>query len=318
MFSFFSLFNFLPPGQGKTRQFWGEEQWGLWEECFGDRIEPMEAERFIRLWGVSAGVCGAVLFLCCRKPVPNFPEQESESASVQTAERPSAETGAAGDSVFWKRPRTLEREQERMQMVEQIRREYGLADERVLEAMRAVPRHWFVPVSQRAYAYLDSPLPIGHGQTISQPFIVAFMTSVLNLEPNDRVLEIGTGSGYQAAVLNEFTPHVYTIEIVRPLAERAMETFAEHGYQTIQVRIGDGYKGWPEAAPFDAIIVTCAPEAIPEPLLEQLKPGGRMIIPVGSEWGLQELVLVEKDAQGDIRRRSVMPVRFVPLKREKE
>lgn len=202
-------------------------------------------------------------------------------------------------------------------MVERIRREYGLTDERVLEAMRAVPRHWFVPASQQAYAYQDSPLPIGYGQTISQPFIVAYMTSVLKLEPNERVLEIGTGSGYQAAVLNEFTPHVFTIEIVRPLAERAMETFAQYGYETIQVRIGDGYQGWPEAAPFDAIVVTCAPDEIPAPLLEQLKPGGRMMIPIGPEGGLQELVLVEKDVEGAVRKRSVMPVRFVPLVRDR-
>lgn len=278
----------------------------------------MEPEQFIRLWGIAAGVSGVVFCLCsCRKPVPNFAEQDQGSSSLKSVEKAAAGAGAEGVAV-WKRPRTSERQPERLQMVHQIRQGYGLTDERVLEAMRNVPRHWFVPESQQAWAYLDSPLPIGYGQTISQPFIVAYMTGVLNLEPNERVLEIGTGSGYQAAVLNEFTPYVFTIEIVRPLAQRAMETFARYGYETIRVRIGDGYKGWPEAAPFDAIIVTCAPDEIPKPLLEQLKPAGRMIIPVGSESGIQELVLVQKDALGGIRKRSVMPVRFVPLVREKE
>ncbi|MEJ5260564.1 MAG: protein-L-isoaspartate(D-aspartate) O-methyltransferase [Anaerohalosphaeraceae bacterium] len=276
----------------------------------------MKKRRLIRMgiWGVWA--VGVVFSLCsCRKPLPNSSGKDRPSAPTERAEPAAA---VPERSAGWNRPRTAERQRERMQMVNRIRQDYGLTDERVLEAMRNVPRHWFVPASQQAYAYLDSPLPIGYGQTISQPFIVAYMTSVLKLEPNERVLEIGTGSGYQAAVLNEFTPHVFTIEIVRPLAERAIETFARYGYETIQVRIGDGYKGWPEAAPFDAVIVTCAPDEIPSPLLEQLKPGGRMIIPVGSEWGVQELVLVEKDSRGDIRRRSVMPVRFVPLIREKE
>ena len=218
----------------------------------------------------------------------------------------------------WTRPRTEARLAERMRMADQIRGRYEFSDSSVLEAMRNVPRHWFVPSAQQPSAYADSPLPIGHGQTISQPFIVAYMTSVLPLDPNSRVLEIGTGSGYQAAVLNEFTPHVYTIEIVRPLGERAIRTFQEHGYDAIRVKIGDGYKGWPEVAPFDAIIVTCAPDKIPPPLLGQLKPGGRMMIPVGDRWSLQELVLVDKTAAGKISKRSVMPVRFVPLVREKK
>lgn len=218
----------------------------------------------------------------------------------------------------WNRPRTRERSEDRTRMVHWIRESYGLEDSAILNAMENVPRHWFVPPDQQAGAYVDSPLPIGHGQTISQPFIVAYMTHVLNLDPNDRVLEIGTGSGYQAAVLNEFTPHVFTIEIVKPLGERAIETFNDHGYHTLRVKIGDGYKGWPQVAPFDAIIVTCAPNDIPPPLLEQLRPGGRMIIPVGGRWSLQELVLVEKDQRGKVTKRSVMPVRFVPLVREKE
>ena len=218
----------------------------------------------------------------------------------------------------WNRPRSKERENERAQMVNRIRWGYGLDESNILKAMQDVPRHWFVPSNQQSRAYLDSPLPIGFDQTISQPYIVAYMTHVLDLDPNDRVLEIGTGSGYQAAVLNEFTPHVFTIEIIRPLGERATETLKKHGYQSIRVKIGDGYKGWPEAAPFDAIIVTCAPDDIPAPLLEQLRPGGKMIIPVGSRWQGQELIPVEKNESGKATRRSVMPVRFVPLIREKD
>ncbi len=276
-------------------------------------MTDMNTRRAIFMRVLTVGVCGGVVFICsCRKSLPGCSGENGRSASS------AAEAVEPERSSGWNRPRTADREKERWRMAERIRLEYGLQDERVLEAMRAVPRHWFVPAGQAAYAYSDTPLPIGYGQTISQPFIVAFMTSVLELEPNERVLEIGTGSGYQAAVLNEFTPNVFTIEIVRPLAERAMETFARYGYETIRVRIGDGYLGWPEAAPFDAILVTCAPEEIPGPLLEQLKSAGRMIIPVGSEWGLQELVLVEKDSQGGIQKRSVMPVRFVPLQRGRE
>lgn len=203
-------------------------------------------------------------------------------------------------------------------MVNRIRWAYAFDKPSILEALQQVPRHWFVPPDQQERAYIDSPLPIGYDQTISQPFIVAYMTGVLDLDPNDRVLEIGTGSGYQAAVLNEFTPHVFTIEIVKPLGERASETFKKYGYETIRVKIGDGYKGWPQAAPFDAIIVTCAPDDIPSPLLKQLRPGGKMIIPVGNQWEGQELILVEKDEKGRVTKRSVMPVRFVPLVREKD
>ncbi|RME95900.1 MAG: protein-L-isoaspartate(D-aspartate) O-methyltransferase [Verrucomicrobia bacterium] len=185
-----------------------------------------------------------------------------------------------------------------------------ITDPRVLAAMRKVPRHEFVPESERRWAYADHPLPIGEGQTISQPYIVAFMTEQLRPRPEDRVLEIGTGSGYQAAVLAELVREVYTIEIVESLGRRARETLERLGYTNVHVRIGDGYLGWPEAAPFDAIIVTCAPDRIPPPLIEQLKDGGRMIIPVGR--GVQELVLVEKHG-GQIERRAVLPVRFVPM-----
>jgi len=191
--------------------------------------------------------------------------------------------------------------------------EYGIDDPRVLEAMEQVPRHWFVNEPEQPWAYADRPLPIGHGQTISQPFIVAYMTWVLELDADSKVLEIGTGSGYQAAILNEFTPNVYTIEIVAALGRQAQQSFARHGYTTISARIGDGYAGWAEHAPFDAIIVTCAPDDIPEALIEQLKPTGRMVIPVGSVSSVQQLVLVTKGENGVISKRMLMPVRFVPM-----
>ena len=212
----------------------------------------------------------------------------------------------------WPRPRSRDRLDERPRMVEVIR-DYGLTDADTLAAMGRVPRHWFVDEAEQRYAYDDRPLPIGHGQTISQPFIVAYMTWLLELGPNSRVLEVGTGSGYQAAVLNEFTPHVFTIEIVEPLGRQAQERFAEHGYATIAAHVDDGYKGWPEHAPFDAIIVTCAPDAIPRPLIDQLKPAGRMVIPVGGVFDVQQLVLVTKGPDGTVSKRSLMPVRFVPL-----
>jgi protein-L-isoaspartate(D-aspartate) O-methyltransferase len=186
-----------------------------------------------------------------------------------------------------------------------------ITNARVLRAMGKVPRHEFVPEPLRSQAYQDRPLPIGHGQTISQPYIVAFMTEQLEPKPTDRVLEIGTGSGYQAAVLAEMTAQVYTIEIIEDLAKRAAADLQRLGYTNVHVRAGDGYQGWPEAAPFDAIIVTCAPEKVPQPLIDQLKDGGRMIIPVGPAWD-QELVLLRK--HGDkLDRRAVLPVRFVPM-----
>jgi protein-L-isoaspartate(D-aspartate) O-methyltransferase len=188
----------------------------------------------------------------------------------------------------------------------------GVTDSRVLAAMRKVPRHHFVPPDMRDRAYDDSPLPIGHGQTISQPFIVGFMTAALNLKGDEKVLEIGTGSGYQAAVFAELVKEVYSIEIVKPLGERAVKILADAGYQNVRIRIGDGYRGWPEAAPFDAIMVTCAPDDIPQPLIEQLAEGGRMIIPVGGAGAPQELVLLTKKA-GRIEREKVLPVRFVPM-----
>ena len=199
----------------------------------------------------------------------------------------------------------------RKRMVETQIAERGITNARVLKAMGTVPRHEFVPEDYRKYAYSDTPLPIGHEQTISQPYIVAFMTEQLAPKPTDRVLEIGTGSGYQAAVLAPLVKDVYTIEIVEPLARRAEADLKRLAYTNVHVRAGDGYKGWPEAAPFDAIIVTCAPEHVPKPLIEQLKDGGRMIIPVGPMYS-QELYLLEKK-RDKLQRKAVLPVRFVPM-----
>ncbi len=189
----------------------------------------------------------------------------------------------------------------------------GVRDSATLRAMLTVPRHEFVPAESQRLAYGDHPLPIGHGQTISQPFIVGYMTALLRLGPRARVLEIGTGSGYQAAVLAEIVGEVYSVEIIEPLAAAAAERLRRLGYGQVRVRTGDGFFGWPDAAPFDAIIVTAAAGFVPPPLLEQLKPGGRLVIPVGSVYGAQDLVLVEKAADGGLSTRTLLPVQFVPL-----
>lgn len=186
-------------------------------------------------------------------------------------------------------------------------------DERVITVLSTVPRHAFVPVRERPFAYENRPLPIGYGQTISQPYIVAIMTDLLAPEPSDIVLEVGTGSGYQAAVLSKLVEQVYSIEIVEPLAVSAKQRLAELGYDNVTVRHGDGYYGWMEHAPFDAIIVTAASGHVPPPLIEQLKPGGRMIIPVGSRFLTQQLVLITKQLDGSVTTRQLMPVVFVPL-----
>ncbi|MGD8593474.1 MAG: protein-L-isoaspartate(D-aspartate) O-methyltransferase [Gammaproteobacteria bacterium] len=186
-------------------------------------------------------------------------------------------------------------------------------DPAVMRAMASVPRHEFVPQNQKAHAYENRPLPIGYGQTISQPYIVALMTDLLGLSKDDKVLEIGTGSGYQAAILNELTAHVFTIEIIEPLGKKAIETYKRLHLDNINVRIGDGYFGWEEQAPFDAIIVTAAADHVPPPLVKQLKNGGRMVIPVGSRFFVQQLVLVTKDDKGKITTKQLLPVRFVPL-----
>jgi len=203
---------------------------------------------------------------------------------------------------------------QRQRMVEQQLKPRGIKDERVLAAMTKVPREEFIPVDARADAYEDGPLPIGYDQTISQPYVVAFMTEQLRPKQSDRVLEIGSGSGYQAAILAELVADVYTIDIVEPLAKTAEATLQRLGYKNVHVRVGDGYKGWPEEAPFDAIIVTCASEKVPQPLVDQLKDGGRMVIPVGERFA-QQLYLFEKK-NGQLKESASLPVRFVPMLRE--
>ena len=228
---------------------------------------------------------------------------------------PLGAAGAAGEDEFAAARRRLLAEVE-LDMRETARstgRER--LDPRVLAALGRVPRHRFVPAHLADRAYENRPLPIGHEQTISQPFIVALMTELIDPKQTDRVLEVGTGSGYQAAVLAELVARVYTIEIVRPLGERAAEVLRSLGYANVETRIGDGYLGWPEAAPFDAIVVTAAPEQMPPPLVEQLAPNGRLIAPVGSRFGVQKLQLLRKDAQGRAVTSSVLEVRFVPLTR---
>jgi len=189
----------------------------------------------------------------------------------------------------------------------------GPISERVLAVMAEVPRHRFVPEGEIYGAYYNNPLPIGHGQTISQPYIVALMTDLLQLDKNDTVLEVGTGSGYQTAILSKLAGKVYSIEIVEPLADRAARLLRELGYANVEVQAGDGHAGWPEHAPYDAIIVTAAPNEVPPALIDQLKPGGRMMIPVGEGWFAQELMLITKDPDGISHRKDILPVRFVPL-----
>ena len=192
----------------------------------------------------------------------------------------------------------------------------GIRDDAVLEVMRSVERHNFVPENYRDRAYSDGPLPIGHGQTISQPYIVAFMTEQLQVSSQHKILEIGTGSGYQAAILGELAKHVFTIEIIPELAEGAKNILNHLSYKNITVRAGDGYKGWPEEAPFERIMVTAAPTEVPQTLVDQLAPGGRMILPVGAQFLVQYLWVIEKDDQGTVTKEKILPVRFVPMVKE--
>jgi protein-L-isoaspartate(D-aspartate) O-methyltransferase len=196
--------------------------------------------------------------------------------------------------------------------------EGGQIDPDVLNAMREVPRHEFVPDEVVPYAYQDRPLPIGHGQTISQPFIVALMTDLLDVEPGDKVLEIGTGSGYQAAVLSPLAERVYSIEIVPELGKRAGRTLDQLNLANVETKVADGYYGWPEEAPFDAIVVTAAASHIPPPLVQQLEPRGRMVIPIGGAFSAQQLMLVEKQPDGSVTTRQLLPVRFVPFTRAED
>lgn len=227
-----------------------------------------------------------------------------------------------GSVLFAAHPRAAEDPAavQRGRMVSEVRAMASALDGRgrqisreVYEALGRVPRHVFVPERLRARAYQNVPLPIGFEQTISQPYIVALMTDLVGAAPGARILEVGTGSGYQAAMLAERGAEVYTIEIVPELGERAAKDLAAHGYSAVKTRIGDGYQGWPDAAPFDGIIVTAAPDHVPQPLVDQLKPGGRMVIPVGPADGAQRLFLMRKKDDGTLERQTVIPVSFVPL-----
>ncbi len=210
-------------------------------------------------------------------------------------------------------PAFKQRKRERTRLVDKYIRAQGVREPNTLKAMLTVPRHAFVPERDSKRAYADHPLPIGYNQTISQPYIVAYMTQALRLDPNDKVLEIGTGSAYQAAVCAEIAREVYTIEIIEPLAKSAKKRLKDLGYHNVTVKAGDGYFGWAEHAPYDKIIVTCAAGFVPPPLIKQLKPGGWMILPVGSPYFGQTLKLIEKDEKGTIKSKRLLPVRFVPM-----
>ena len=252
---------------------------------------------------------------CAKEPEKIVAPQDAEANQAADQARPEQKgpDGKELPRLDHKHPAFAERVEERQRMVDRQIQARDVRDPNVLKAMRTVPRHAFVRFIEQRYAYADSPLPIGFDQTISQPYIVAFMTEALQLKPNSKVLEIGTGSGYQAAVCAEIAEKVYTIEIVEGLAKRAKKDLEELGYSNVFTRFGDGFFGWEEEAPFDAIIGTAAAGRIPEPLLEQIKPGGRMILPYGSPQGFQYLVVVTKDKEGKISKENVMPVRFVPM-----
>ena len=220
---------------------------------------------------------------------------------------------ARGDDDFDAQRREMMREISALARETALETGKAAFDERVMSAIGRVPRHRFVPGAQQRAAYDNRPLPIGHGQTISQPYIVALMTDLMRVEPQHTVLEVGTGSGYQAAILAELARTVCTIEIIEPLATEAAERLQKLGYARVQTKIGDGFYGWEDCGPFDSIIVTAAAGRIPPPLVRQLKPGGRMVIPVGAAFLTQQLVLVEKSADGTVSTRQLMPVQFVPL-----
>ncbi len=223
--------------------------------------------------------------------------------------------GVTAPGACQREPATASWREARARLVDESLVRAGIRDSATLAAMRIVPRHEFVPADQQSRAYEDIPLPIGHDQTISQPAVVAFMTELMEPRPGKRVLEVGTGSGYQAAVLAQTGCRVWTIEIFKALADEARERLKRLGYGAVAVRHGDGYEGWPEEAPFDAIMVTAAAESIPPALVDQLAPGGRLVMPVGDEFPHQELVLVEKDSTGALTSRQLLPVRFVPFLR---
>jgi len=266
------------------------------------RLLPCPAAAAARALALAAGLVTANLSVAgC---------QEMERTEAPAAIPPPAATEQPVDTKKVDEEPMQARQAARAEMVEEQVAARGIHDLRLLQALRTVPRHLFVPEEERARAYDDRPLPIGHGQTISQPYIVALMTELAQVEPGDRVLEIGTGSGYQAAVLASLGCTVFTIEIVGPLAERAAADLKALGYDHVTVRAGDGYVGWPEEAPFDAILVTAAPPRIPAPLLEQLAEDGHLVVPIGE--GIQHLTVVHRTRDG-LERRVVLPVRFVPM-----
>ena len=268
-----------------------------------------------RVISVLTGIVACLLMTACgnissRKPISAESGQPDSNPPIAKPQTPPSKQETVSTNAEVRRPKVKERAEEREAMVKQQLSGRDIEDQRVLAAMRRVPRHLFIPENRRREAYGDFPVPIGLEQTISQPYIVAYMTQVLQLKKSDRVLEIGTGSGYQAAVLGELVREVYTLEIIPELGKRSKKLLGDLGYRNIHVRVGDGYKGWPDQAPFDAIIVTAAPPRLPQPLLDQLKIGGRMIIPVGNT--RQELVFIHRTENG-FDRKNVLPVAFVPM-----
>jgi len=271
------------------------------------------SRQWLRRWGwlaAIAGLAAAAVWVAVIADVAGL-----VSTRPTTTSAPSSRRAVSRPAVDWKPPTFTARKRERDKLVATIRA-YALDDEQILKVMAAVPRHEFVPKEDASSAYDDRPLPIGYGQTISQPSLVAEMTRLLNLKSDSAVLEIGTGSGYQAAVLAHITPYVYTVEIIKPLAESAGDRLKRLGYKVVNVRHGDGYYGWPEEMEFDGIIVTAAAGHIPPPLIKQLATGGRMVIPIGRPFSTQSLMLVEKLADGKLSITRLMPVAFVPFVRE--
>jgi protein-L-isoaspartate(D-aspartate) O-methyltransferase len=273
--------------------------------------QKTQMTRWPSLWLLGLGMWGLFLIAQEHAGVP-FRTQPQDMPKLAAAQASNLNYTPAPEQDK-PHPAFGERVQERQNMVNTQIKLRGITDPNVLAAMNTVPRHAFVLPKYQAQAYADHPLPIDHNQTISQPYIVAFMTEALALEPDDRVLEIGTGSGYQAAVCCEIAKAVYSIEIVKPLAHSAAKRLKDLAYKNIHVKAGDGFFGWPEQAPFDAIIGTAAAGRIPPPLLEQLKPNGRMILPEEDQAGFQYLILITKDSDGGIHRKTILPVRFVPM-----
>jgi len=268
-----------------------------------------------------AGALLVALALGCPKRDDTQPSAAVAPAPAATGDPSPATTTSPPAAAPHASSPASERRSERESLVAHLRQD-GIADKRVLSAMTKVPRHAFVPESERARAYVNEPLPIGYGQTISQPIVVAAMTEAADPRPTDKCLEIGTGSGYQAAILAELCNKVYSIEYLEPLAQTAEVNLRRAGYGTdrVALRTGDGYRGWPEAAPFDVVLVTAAPESVPQPLLDQLAPGGRLVIPVGPRRGAQQLELYTRSRapDGGLTRRTLMAVRFVPFVGEAE